>query len=275
LTCNAKLDVVLLLDGSGSLGNAGWKAEIKAAQLLVDAFSSTGAQAKLAVTLYSGPGTWRGVARCTGKDNKGRRFQMNPRRSKYQNGLTAANFQLHPEVDMETDCNIKTVDHFTFDTKKVKDDLGELVFPRGSTLTSLALMNAYTEISLGRSDAKSIVIAITDGKPLYSGATKEAARLLRTKARLVWVPVTRNAPLWRIKKWATRRWQENVVEVKTIEDLEKPDVVTHVIANICPKPEAAWAQQLTAHDARKENQGADSNNAAAAQAYQGGIRVAR
>ena len=40
-----------------------------------------------------------------------------------------------------------------------------------------------------------------------------------------------------IKNWATRRWQENVVQVATFEDLEKPDVVTRIVANICPKEE--------------------------------------
>ena len=35
----------------------GWKAEIKAAKLFVDAFSGTGAQAKMSVILYSGPRT--------------------------------------------------------------------------------------------------------------------------------------------------------------------------------------------------------------------------
>ena len=38
-----------------------------------------------------------------------------------------------------------------------------------------------------------------------------------------------------IKNWATRRWQENVVQVKTFEDLEKPEPMNHVIADICPK----------------------------------------
>ena len=38
-----------------------------------------------------------------------------------------------------------------------------------------------------------------------------------------------------IKKWATQRWQENVVVVKQFTDLEKPDVVNRVVANICPK----------------------------------------
>ena len=48
----------------------------------------------------------------------------------------------------------------------------------------------------------------------------------------MWVPVTKYAPLKRIKWWATRRWQENVVQVKSFKDLEKPDPVNHVIANL-------------------------------------------
>ena len=38
LVCDKTLDIVLLIDGSGSLGRKGWAAEIKAAQLFVDAF---------------------------------------------------------------------------------------------------------------------------------------------------------------------------------------------------------------------------------------------
>merc|ERR1719502_825997 len=209
LKCSEKLDVILLLDGSGSLKENGWKAETKAAQTFVDAFSGTGAQAHLAVILYSGPRTWGGVRKCFGRNRA--------------------------KVDMEKDCKIKMVNHFTDDMAKVKEGIGKLQWPRGSTLTSLALISAYSELMIGRKDAKSIVVAITDGRPLSYRATGIASRYLRRKARLVWVPVTRKAPLWQIKRWATRRWQENVVQVKTFKDLEKPDLVTHVIANICPK----------------------------------------
>ena len=34
--CKKELDIVFLIDGSGSLGSAGWKAEIKAAETFVD-----------------------------------------------------------------------------------------------------------------------------------------------------------------------------------------------------------------------------------------------
>jgi len=57
LTCNRTVDVVLLIDGSGSLGKKGWDAEMKAAQFFVDAFSAS-PKANMAVLLYSGPRTY-------------------------------------------------------------------------------------------------------------------------------------------------------------------------------------------------------------------------
>jgi hypothetical protein len=209
MTCNEKLDVVILLDGSGSLGQKGWNAEIKAAQTFVDAFAGTGAQANFAVVLYSGPRTWGGVRKCFGRNSK--------------------------NVDQEKTCKIKSVNHFTTDMKSVKTKIAALTWPKGSTLTSLALLRAKDELQLGRKDVKSIVVAITDGRPLSYRKTFFAARIVRKVARLIWVPVTRNAPLRSIKRWATRRWQENVVQVKSFKDLENADVVTHVVANICPK----------------------------------------
>merc|ERR1740138_1356664 len=114
MTCNRTIDLILLLDGSGSLGKAGWKAEMVAAQFTVDAYIDSG-KANMAVILYSGPRTWSGVGKCTGKNAK--------------------------NVDME-ECGIKTVTHFTDDLKQVKQLITGLDWPQGSTLTSLALMTA-------------------------------------------------------------------------------------------------------------------------------------
>jgi len=212
LTCKRSLDMVLLIDGSGSLGAKGWAAEIVAALKLVDAFSdpgTNGTKAQIAVILYSGPRTWGGVYKCFAKDTK------NPERLKV--------------------CAIQTITHFTHDMKKVKQLIQGLTWPRGSTLTSLALMTAKAELTLGRKNAESNVIVFTDGRPLSLRKTGIASKSVRKSARLLWVPVTENAPLNNIKKWATRRWQENIVSVKNFTDLKKPDVVTHIIANICPK----------------------------------------
>jgi len=208
LTCKQELDVVLLLDGSGSLGQAGWDAEMKAAKLFVGAFAGSGAKTHMSVILYSGPSTWYGVRKCMGR-NTG-------------------------PVDLEGTCKIKSVTHFTSDMAAVQTQIGKLTWPKGSTLTSLALIRAKNEFSSGRKSAKSIVVVFTDGRPLSNRNTAIASRYVRRAARLVWVPITRYAPLRKIKKWATRRWQENVVVVKDFKDLEKPEPIDHIIANICP-----------------------------------------
>jgi hypothetical protein len=196
-----------MLDGSGSLGKEGWAEEIEAAQMFVDAFTDSG-KGNMAVILFSGPRTWGGVEKCTGP-NSG-------------------------DVDPEK-CGIKMVTHFTEDMKKVKNLITGLEWPQGSTLTSLALMTAKAELSLGRKDSQAVVVVITDGRPLSFRNTGLASKVLRKSARLVWVPVTKFAPLKKIKSWATRRWQENVILVKEKEDLGKAETVTHIIADICPK----------------------------------------
>merc|ERR1719199_1967871 len=116
LACNKTLDIVLLIDGSGSLGRKGWAAEIKAAKMFVDAFSGTGANSNMAVILYSGPRTWGGVFKCFARNTK--------------------------KVDREKICGIKMITHFTNDLAKVKTLIKGLTWPRGSTLTSLALITA-------------------------------------------------------------------------------------------------------------------------------------
>merc|ERR1719160_483248 len=206
LPCNRSLDVVLLLDGSGSLGKKGWAATVTAAQYVVDAFKDSG-KGNMAVIRFSGPKTWSGVKKCIGKSKE--------------------------KVDMET-CGIKTVTHFTQDMKKIKQLITGLEWPEGSTLTSLALMSAKAELALGRKDSKANVIVITDGRPLSYRKTTIAAKLLRKSARLLWVPVTKYAPLKWVKIWATRRWQENVVKVSSFKKLASPEPITHLMADICP-----------------------------------------
>merc|ERR1719502_2180708 len=212
LTCDKPLDVVLLIDGSGSLGRKGWAAEKKAALTTIDAFTNHEAalsNAQMSVILYSGPRTWGGVFKCFAKNTK--------------------------KVDRDKICGVKVVTHFTKDLKKVKELVTGLSWPRGSTLTSLALLTAKAELALGNKDAHANIIVFTDGRPLSYRGTMIASKIVRKSARLLWVPVTKFAPLKYIKTWATKRWQENVVQVKTFKDLEKPDVVNHIIADICPK----------------------------------------
>jgi hypothetical protein len=87
---------------SGSLGQTGWNAEIIAAQKFIDAFSGGGAQAEIAVVLYSGPRTWGGVYKCFSKSGA--------------------------KVDMAAVCKISSVSHFTHDTQGVKQKVAGLMY---------------------------------------------------------------------------------------------------------------------------------------------------
>jgi hypothetical protein len=216
MKCTKELDVVLLIDGSASLGWEGWQAEIKTAELFVHAFS----KAHIATILYSGPTSYKEVYACVGFRQHG-----------------------NPKVDQEKDCKITTLNGFSSNLDEVMTNVKNLAvkvngksvnWPMGSTLTANALSRAETILSTGRPDAQSVVVVLTDGKPTWWN-TGTAARNLRKKARLLWVAVTKYAPLKNIKKWASRPWQENVIEVPQLGMLKTSDVVNNIIADICPK----------------------------------------
>jgi len=209
LPCDQELDVVILLDGSASLKKEGWDAEIVAAQNFISSFQGKEAKAQMSVILFSGPRKMKEVKACIGKSKE--------------------------PVDQEK-CGITMVTHFNKDMKRVNQLILGLEWPRGSTLTSLALSTAKAELALGRKNARAVVVVFTDGRPFSYRKTAIASRDLRKQARLMWVPITKRAPLKRIKKWATRRWQENIVIAKDYAKLANPNIVNHIIADICPKP---------------------------------------
>jgi hypothetical protein len=211
MKCNQTLDVLLIMDATPKSGKKGWALEVQAANNLVDAFAGEGVTAKpnFAIIHYTGPRTWSGVSKCTGKSTK--------------------------KVDMEKDCRITIASHFEEDIKKVKGVLNGLAYAPGSKLLSLALMTAQSEMTLGRKTARSVVIVFMDGHPLSYRKTKIASHAIRKKARLVYVIVAKFSPLADVKKWVSRRWQENLVKVETAAEFALPETGTHVIANICPR----------------------------------------
>jgi len=209
LACSARLDVIMLLDASGSLGRKGWNAEVTAATNFLESFdggAKSAKEAQVSVIRYSGPRTWRGVRKCT---SPSRRVSLR-------------------------NCKIQMVTHFTEDIKKVRELVNDLEWTGGSTLTSLALSTAQEEFKLGRKNAKSVALVFTDGRPLYWGKTWIAAREIRKVARLMWVPITSRVPLGYVKAMATRRWQENVVVAPSYSQLQSKTLINHVVADMCP-----------------------------------------
>lgn len=208
IKCNQDLDIIILLDGTPKSGQKGWAAEVKAANLIVDAFKGTKAKPQFSVLQFSGPRTWSGVKVCTEKSAK--------------------------SVDMEKDCHVKFAQHFTGNLNKVKNAINGLKYQPGSKLLSLALMASQNELPLGRPEARTVLIVFIDGEPLSFRKTLLTARSIRTKARMQFVAISKFSPLGPLKLWSSRRWEENLVQVETPEELASPVTGTHVIANICP-----------------------------------------
>lgn len=205
VTCKSKVDLILAIDGSGSLGQDGWDSSKAAAKMIIEAMDDTLAQ--IAVLLYSGPQSWGAIKKC-----------------------------MSPEaVNQETVCKLHWVEHLKENNKgEAITSLQYMQWPKGNTLTSLALYTALSETQLGRQDAETVVVVITDGKPFSEKRTYQAAKALRKVARLMFVPITAFAPLSYLRKLASKPVEENVLVAQTFDELKKPSFVDHIIADICP-----------------------------------------
>jgi len=207
LYCNSKVDVVIVMDGSASLGADGWSNSTALASKLVAALNGS---AQVAFELFSGPDNRDSYKRCVGK-------KAGP-------------------VDMEKDCGMHWVSHFTSDVEKLSEDVSheKLEWPEATTLTSVALGQAEAELIQGREDANSVVIVITDGYPQSPKRTKAAAKKLQEKAKVIWVPVGNSAPYDLIAKWASSPPQDHIVNVLDFEDMPKPKTINDIITSACP-----------------------------------------
>merc|ERR1719171_139289 len=205
-------DVVILLDGSGSLGETGWEAVKTAGVALANAFYKDEERgAKVAVELFGGPRYWSDYDACTGH-------------------LTAG--QTPP--NMATTCGLSWVSHFSTDSAAITSAIEGLTWPRSTTFTSGALALAANELANGRADAQSIVFVVTDGRPLRRANTRAQARLLRRAARLIYVPVTRFAPIDDVRSWASRPARDNVIVVDDFATLAEQSTVNDLVASMCP-----------------------------------------
>jgi len=186
LRCESKEDIILIIDGSASLGQRGWDAIIEGAAMLAHGLLTGEKDAQLSVIVY-------------GK-------------------------------------KVEIVQHFSSDAEAAVTKIEEIQWPQmEESYTSEALNTAASELTLGRADAKSIVIVLTDGKPMSMRKTRIASKKLRSQARLMWVPVTDFAPLAAMRKWASEPKHENFLPLNDYEDLQNPEYIDKIIADVCPQ----------------------------------------
>lgn len=208
LSCKSTLDLIILMDGSASLKQDGWKAAKEAAKHLVS--SMEGGKVNLAFLLYSGPWKYTQMVKCAyGKGNP----------------------------DLEKDCQMKWVSRFTNSTADVLPLIDEMKWPRKTTLTSMALSLAREELTYGRRNTRAAVLVITDGKPMSKRSTGIAARRLQKVAQVAWVLVGPRAPTPKYvmeKRWASKPFQNNIVKVPRAVDLDAKEALDQMVSDVCP-----------------------------------------
>jgi hypothetical protein len=136
------------------------------------------------------------------------------------------------------ECGIQWVDHYQYGSAQLdalSSKIEGLSWPSATTFTSMALAAAEGDLRNGRSDATSLVIVVTDGRPMSARNTMQASQSLRKKARLMWVAVGNNVPIKSMKYWASKPSHDNVVSIKNFDGLKSPSVISSIIADACPK----------------------------------------
>jgi hypothetical protein len=193
--------------------------------------------AQVAVQLFSGPRTWSQYYQCLQKPYV-RGWVWSWKHGwtwswKWPNVPKSAN--------LETDCGIKWITpmsadhgHFATNMKNTASLIEAENWPATSTFTSLALAQAQQELIYAREGATRVTVVVTDGIPINPGATDTASGNLKKNSRVIWVPVTANAPKEQLESWASHPKEQNVVMVGDFSTLETPDVVTQIIASACP-----------------------------------------
>jgi len=213
LHCKSKVDVVIVLDGSASLGQYGWDMSQGAAEKLVENLgggSDDTGSAQVALLLFGGPHNMEDYYKCTGATPIG------------DDGL-----------DMKTQCGMNWISHFTNATSTLKTTVAGMTWPQSTTMTSLALSQAEGELYKGRNDAKSVVILITDGWPMSRANTNEAAAKLQQSAEVLYVPVGHSAPVSLIEDMATEPKEDHIIQAHTLYSLNQPDIINRIIGSTC------------------------------------------
>merc|ERR1719421_415212 len=202
--CIAKQDLVLAIDGSGSLRESGWKILKDFAVGLIDKY-------------------------------KGEYYGYEDMR------IGVAQFGNGEILDDGTVSDALLIQPLSNDMGKVKKAVEGLEYKKGFTNMAQAFDLAEKMFLLGgRKRAMSAVLTLTDGKPSFKFQTNEKVLQLKDKhVKLFFSPVTEFAgeELALMKKWASDPWETNLVHVPGLAPLKADSALFRqkMVVKFCPE----------------------------------------
>mmetsp|Transcript_20636 Transcript_20636/g.42423 ORF Transcript_20636/g.42423 Transcript_20636/m.42423 type:complete len:994 (+) Transcript_20636:86-3067(+) len=205
--CIAKQDLVLAIDGSGSVKEDGFETIKKFAANLTERYNSV---------YFGEPAMQVGV-------------------------VLFGNGQLIEGPDGSTIIESAiAAQGLTGDLELVRQKIKDLEFQKGFTNMAQALTAADNMLSLGgRSDAQSAVMVISDGKYSMEYQTQEKATELKDKnIQIFMAPITevKGKELNNLKKWASQPWDTNYERIPGLAALKfNADIFAErLVAKFCP-----------------------------------------
>merc|ERR1719460_1196569 len=202
--CIAKQDLVLAIDGSGSLRESGWKILKDFAAGLIDKY-------------------------------KGEYYGYEDMR------IGVAQFGNGEILDDGTVSDALLIQPLSNDMGKVKKAVEGLEYKKGFTNMAQAFDLAEKMFLLGgRKKAMSAVLTLTDGKPSFFFQTNEKVLQLKDKhVKLFFAPVMEFAgeELALMKKWASKPWETNLVHVPGLAPLKADSALfaQKMVVKFCPE----------------------------------------
>merc|ERR1719240_2530069 len=211
--CIAKQDLVLAIDGSGSIGEDGFKILKNFAAGLVDKY-------------------------------KGQYYGYEDMR------IGVAQFGNGEILDDGTVSDALLIQPLSNDIGKVRKAVEGLEYKKGFTNMAQAFGLAENMFLLnGRKKAMSAVMTLTDGKPSFIFQTQEKVLQLKDKhVKLFFSPVTEFAgeELALMKKWASSPWETNLVHVPGLAPLKSDSALFQqkMVVKFCPEAMSPSAMQV-------------------------------
>jgi len=212
MTCEAKIDVIIALDASGSMGPAGWESVKKAGTNLAAAM---GSGIKVGALAFSSPYRYYELRWCMGWNTPW--------------------FFKEFFFSGHSDCGIKWMSHMSEDTMAVKSEIDRAQADFHGTLTNKAIDSAGVELrNHGRSFAQSVLIVFTDGYPESREKTQEASTAFKVDGRVIYVPVGNFVNDEYFSTVASYPASDNLLAIEDFKNLAGRTTLDRLMPLFCP-----------------------------------------